>query len=93
MSTKQNVLDLANVIKHNVDESSIYEYFDQQIHEYVDYDQMQRRNIDSIQEWYVRFGRGEAESDVLHWVSEEINEEPNDKLREAIKIAYPDAPV
>lgn len=93
MTDDRTNAELAEDIREAIDENQMYRYFDQQTEAYADRDQMDRYDIETTHEWYTRFGSGEVESDVLHWVGNEVDADPNDRLRNAILTAYPDAPV
>lgn len=85
--------ELIERIEDNFTETELHERFDEFILEYVDYDQMERRDIDTEYEWYVRFGTGEAERDVRHWMADRLDFQPDSTFKEAARIAFPDAPV
>ena len=54
-----------NWILENYDDDRVIQMFDEQIHEYVDREQMDDEGYDSEYDYYVDYGRGEAESDVV----------------------------
>jgi len=51
-------------ITDNYDEERVIGMLDEQMHEYVDKEQMEAEEYDSEYDYYVDYGRGEAEADV-----------------------------
>ncbi len=55
-------------ILENYDEEKVIEMKDEKIHEYVDIEQMEHEGYESEYDYYVDYGRGEAESDVIRGI-------------------------
>lgn len=85
--------DLKQRVKDELSESKLCEVFDEKVLDYVDRDQMERYDLNNAYEWYSEFGTGEAESDVLHWVANKLNEEPSRDLKDTILDVFPHAPL
>lgn len=87
--TEDEFDQLVTTLCERFDEHRVAEQFDQFARRYADREQMQRRDIDSAYEWYVRFGTGEAERDVCQWMANELDREPSAEFNDAARAAFP----
>lgn len=64
-------------ILEHYDEDKVIDMKDEQIHGYIDVDQMESEGYESEYDYYVDYGRGEAESDVMRDIIRHLKSEKN----------------
>ena len=64
-------------ILENYDEDKVIDMKDEQMHEYIDVDQMESEGYESEYDYYVDYGRGEAESDVMRDIIRHLKSKKN----------------
>jgi hypothetical protein len=57
--------DAKSWIKDNYSEDRVIDIFDEEIMNWVDREQMEEEGIESEYDWYIDYGRGEAEQEVI----------------------------
>lgn len=61
-------------IQENYSEDRVVEMFDEEIMEWVDREQMEEEGIESEYDWYIDYGRGEAEQVVIDSILDSLRE-------------------
>lgn len=64
-------------ILEHYDEDKVIDMKDEQMHEYIDVDQMESEGYESEYDYYVDYGRGEAESDVMRDIIRHLKSKKN----------------
>lgn len=66
--------DAKSWIKENYSEDRVVSMYDEEIMNWVDREQMEEEGIDSEYDWYIDYGRGEVEQEVIDSILKNLQE-------------------
>lgn len=66
--------DAKQWIKYNYTQDQVVDMFDEEIINWVDREQMEDEGIESEYDWYIDYGRGEAEQEIIDSILKSLSD-------------------